>query len=85
MAVPSKHFTAENAENAKEDNRREDSGSKLVVRRDLPSFSSFLVFLCVLRVLRGETSYHAKWAKALLESAILMVFSRLVMASPSRR
>ena len=29
--------------------------------------------------------YHAKCAKALFDSAILMVFSRLVIASPSRR
>jgi hypothetical protein len=29
--------------------------------------------------------YQAKWANALLDSAILVVFSRLVMASPSRR
>jgi hypothetical protein len=30
-------------------------------------------------------THHAKCAKALFDSAILMVFSRLVMASPSRR
>ena len=29
--------------------------------------------------------YHAKWANALFESAILMVLSRFVIASPSRR
>src|SRR5215467_4799039 len=34
---------------------------------------------------RRTPDYHAKWAKALLDSAILMVFSRFVMASPSRR
>ena len=33
----------------------------------------------------STSSHHAKCAKALLDSAILMVFSRLVMASPSRR
>src|SRR5262245_43546702 len=34
---------------------------------------------------RENINYQAKCAKALLDSAILMVFSRLVMASPSRR
>src|SRR5262245_55227062 len=32
-----------------------------------------------------QSGHHAKWAKALFDSAILMVFSRLVIASPSRR
>src|SRR5262249_1481687 len=33
----------------------------------------------------SSLTYQAKCAKALLDSAILMVFSRLFMASPSRR
>src|SRR5260370_22111152 len=41
--------------------------------------------LCVSVVNSVLRCYHAKCENALLASAILMVFSRLVMASPSRR
>src|SRR5947209_5702602 len=51
-------------------------------------FLLLLSSIRVIRVIRGFSllpSHQAKWEKALLASAILMVFSRLVMASPSRR
>src|SRR5262249_40715951 len=65
--------------------RSAGKGLPLPALRAKVSYSSLCVTcLCVLCA-SGVRNYQAKCANALFDSAILIVFSRLVMASPSRR
>src|SRR5262245_36372219 len=79
-AAPDKNNSPQRHKGHKERHREKHrEKSPRVATRGLAAFpaSSLGVFLCALcAFVVNPSSYHAKWAKALFESAILMVFSR---------
>src|SRR5262249_29739736 len=85
-----KKRTTETQRTQREETQREELGrrnhSMSIIDNTRFLLSLCFFSLCPLCLCGSFTpAHHAKWENALLASAILMVFSRLVMASPSRR